>query len=201
VLNRVRSYRLQELYNFIQSAINIASATEDVDAQLSVVHSTRSSNFVTALANCFEAHYKDERNIRVLSRKRKSDRKEFSVNELLFDITVCKIEKTPARSIGYELTVITGALWEIESELEDGDYREALTDFNKLVLGNSENKLFIGSSRRDNQFLLKLLARSAAYCQGNVYTALVSHPRAWRITKPAIELWHYRDQKWNMIAP
>jgi hypothetical protein len=191
---------MQELYNFIQSALNTASAIEDVDAKLPIIHSTRSSNFVTALANQLENHYSDENFIRVLSRKRKPDRSEFSTNELLFDITVCKIEKTSARRVGYNLTIITGALWQIESELEDGDYREALTDFNKLVLGDSENKLFIGTSREDNKFLLELLAKPAAYCKGNVYTALVPHPRIWKTATPSTELWHYKDQKWDLVV-
>ena len=143
-----------DLTECIQKALLEASNAEEHETNTRIAHSTRSSNFVSAIAEYFKSYYSDE-NVRVLSRKRPSNKEEFSVNELLYDITVCTIGKTPAKRRGFYLTFITGAIWEIESELEDGDYREALTDFNKLVLGDSENKLFNGTTKSDNDFLIK----------------------------------------------
>jgi len=183
----------------IQKALSEVSTAEESGTDIRVIHNTRSSNFVSALAEHFKSHYNDD-NIRVLSRKRQSDKKEFSVNELLFDITVCKIGKTPAKQRGFNLTYITGAIWEIESELEDGDYREALADFNKLVLGNSINKLLIGATKADNEFLLKTLALPAANCGGNIYVALIPHPRSWKHSISPIQLWQFHGQEgWKEI--
>jgi len=184
----------------IQKALLEASNAEEHETNTRIAHSTRSSNFVSAIAEYFKSYYSDE-NIRVLSRKRPSNKEEFSVNELLYDITVCTIGKTPAKRKGFHLTFITGAIWEIESELEDGDYREALTDFNKLVLGDSENKLFIGTTKFDNDFLLKTLALPAAKCRGNIYVALISHPRSWKNSISSVQIWQYHTQEgWKKVA-
>jgi hypothetical protein len=116
----------------LQQALTTAAHTDDKGTTLGSIHRNRSTTFVEAVAAQLRIYY-DGDQLRVLSRNYPSNKKEFKVNELLFDITVCAIKETSSTKIGIDLFYIMEAIWQIESELEDGDYREALTDFNNLI--------------------------------------------------------------------
>jgi hypothetical protein len=104
---------------------------------------------VTCLAQALRDAHKDP-DIAVMSMNLFSDdgdsiekvRAQFGMQELLFDVVV--FEKGEVVATGGELLCfVRKGLWIVESELARNS-RQALYDFNKLVLGNATNKLFVG---------------------------------------------------------
>jgi hypothetical protein len=146
------------------------------------LHALRARKWVEALAENFREHYKKEENIRVFSKyykgKNDTQRKEFGLNELLFDISVCRINYTEAPKHHTKLPYIEKALWIVESEMAN-DARQLVLDFSKLVMGDAEYKLFVGSITNEDQKNLEIFKRIAVNCKGNVYLALVPHPGRW----------------------
>jgi len=183
--------KLALVKDIVDSSLTAVAAMDDKGWTKKEKHRNRSSTFVKEIADAFRNKYPDKDGYRVLSRACESDKKEFKVNELLFDITVCSVHSTSSKKRDIDLIYLGDVEWIIESELEDGNYREPLTDFNKFVLGNSKNKLFVGSTRNDNPFLLETLSKPAQYCNGDIFTAIVPHPRTWKITTPKADIYSY----------
>jgi hypothetical protein len=148
----------------------------------------RSRAFVEALHEALWVHYRAEPDVIrraepdviVMSRSCTSerDRKRMGMNELLHDITVCRI--APLRSVrrGVDLWCVREALWQVESELANNT-REGLYDFNKLILGAARYKLFIGRLITNNDEYFRLLREAASSCTGEVFAALIPHPQRW----------------------
>lgn len=180
-----------DIITIIKHAILAVVATDDRGEATRDIHYNRSHSFVENIASALRSHYDGNTSVRVFSRGCDINRAEFGINELLYDITVCSTAKIPSTRHGIDHTYITGSLWQIESEVEKGDYREGLLDFNKLVLGESENKLFIGSIRKDDRRMLEVLSKPAQHCKRNVYTALITHPSDWHNSPIIVKLWKY----------
>jgi hypothetical protein len=106
------------------------------------------------------------------------NRDKFSVNELLFDIVIVEYDTVNSEGSNKELTFVRRGIWAVESELANNK-REALFDFNKLVLSAAENKLFVGPRVHDEPDYLRVLGKAAQHCKGTVYIALIPHPREW----------------------
>lgn len=70
----------------------------------------------------------------------------------------------------------------VESEFARNS-RQALIDFNKLVLGSAHNKLFIGPQVSEVEPFVNVLKPAARACTGNVYIALIPHPAKWKGAK------------------
>jgi hypothetical protein len=180
----------------IRSALAAASESpEDANHSQGEKHRARSQRFVLRLAEHFRTLGKGDGSLRVLSRQCNS-LAEFGLNELLHDILVCKVEqdgpKQPVR--------ISRVHWQIESEF-DFRAREVVKDFNKLVLGSAENKLFVGSKTSNDTKRLELLRGIAACCTGNVFIALLPHPRDWHLPYAGQDpsFWHLNQQQWIRI--
>jgi len=84
-----------------------------------------------------------EPDVRVFCKWDDCNRGEFGLNELLYDVCVCRTETCLSARQGKTLRYVTKALWQVESEFARDSY-EAVKDFNKLVIGSAENKLFVG---------------------------------------------------------
>ncbi len=142
----------------------------------------RSRQWVNALAEEFEDRY-DEKLHRVFWQRNWGNREQFKLNELLFDLMVCSVSSVESlRSASKRLEFIDQCHWQVESEFERSDSRAVVIDMSKLVVGAAENKLFISAQRRNEQLeldLLRLCARIARRCSGNVYLAFVAHPAEW----------------------
>lgn len=179
----------------VRQALESAAAHPD-EASLSPgkINHARSQRFVANLATQFAVRMEANERIRVLARSRATNRAEFGLNELLHDILVCEVENLP----GSQYVRITKAHWQIESEFSRSAF-EAVRDFNKLVLGSAENKLFVGTATSRPQARLSLLAPIAAACTGNVFAALLPHPSNWHLPKEraTASFWAYRSGKWN----
>lgn len=81
------------------------------------------------------------------------------------------------------------------------DTGEAVADFNKLVLGSAQNKLFIGPQVHDPQSFLNVLIPAAKSCSGSVFAALVPHPDRWEENgEPGIALWQFSQNAWAVCG-
>ena len=134
------------------------------------------------------------------------ENKLFKRNELLHDITVCAIDEIPSlqrtKNNLVMLPVIRKVIWQVESEF-NGNTREIAIDFNKLILGSAENKLFICAERKNEKILLDdILKKLAIHCNGNVYLCLLAHPRNWNPNdnKPdTIKFWAFVGKEWQEV--
>ena len=163
-------------------------------SDLQRLHSARSQKFVESIATVLRKKYAFEDNYRVFSKYHADNRVEFNLNELLFDILVCEtnvLETDKKKHIRH----VSKGIWAIESELSNS-MNEVIWDFNKLILGASENKLFIGSVEHDSEGFLDSLNDLAKLCNSNTYLALVPPPKNWD-TKTTVRCWKYFNHKWN----
>jgi hypothetical protein len=163
----------------VRAALSVAAAKADAGKKTGDIHRARSKNFVEALADCLRAVHQADPGIAVLSKHFAQNRKRFGLNELLWDILVCRTAATRSAKGSKTLTYITKALLAVESEFAR-DSREALFDFNKLVLSGSDTKLFVGPRVADEMAFLNPLGQAAAHCGGVVVVALVPHPADWK---------------------
>lgn len=136
----------------------------------------RSISWVETLASEFRKVYRRENDFRVFS-KYHDQNKDFGMNELLYDISVCKTNYivSPQRK---RLSYIEKALWQVESEMAK-DTRQLVYDFNKLVIGDAENKLFIGPLTSHDDEIMEILKKIAMHCRGNVWVVMIPHPGEW----------------------
>ncbi len=148
------------------------------------LHQQRSSHWVQCLAAELRTLVKDEGDVRVFYRSDETNRADFGLNELLYDVCICRTAEHPSARGERALRYVTEALWLVESEFAR-DSSQAVKDFNKLVIGQSKNKLFIGPrlSPADEpgylNALLPVARASAANGATSVFVALVPHPGEW----------------------
>jgi len=180
----------QDLKQLLQEALHLAQSKPDSGDSVQKINQNRSQVWVKVLAEQFRNRYQGDPNIRVFSKHDYSNRKDFGLNELLYDIVVCRVGEVESSVHGKRLLFIRDVLWQVESEFAN-DSRKALIDFNKLVLGSAAHKLFIGSQVRkgtENAFL-SVLQPAAKSCTGNVYVSLIPHPSRWIDTDNDVHLW------------
>ena len=188
---------MDDIVALVQAAL--ASATEaeipsDTPAHL---HRERSRLWVEALAQQFRDHYANDPQVRVFSKHYGGNRADFLLNELLYDISVCRVDTVPSAVHKKDLLYIRHVFWQVESEFAK-DSRKALVDFNKLVLGAARNKLFVGPQVHDNPSFMEVLRAAAASCSGRVFLALLPHPSGWRSDNAGeVRLWHFADGRWQ----
>jgi hypothetical protein len=155
---------------------------------------------VEALADQFRAQYKPQATVRVLSKHFGLYREEFGLNELLFDVLVCDTSSVHSARDSVSLTFVTRALWAVESEFAR-DTRQAIFDFNKLVLAAADSKLFVGPLVRDETAFLAPLLAPAARCSGDVFAALVPHPSEWPLTGSYAHVYRLQGSGWQAVDP
>ena len=153
-------------------------------------NNAKAANWVDCLARGFQSQYQAA-NQRVFWRKNPSNQKEFSLNELLFDIAVCEVQWVPSVAKRTQLPFVAKCYWQVESELNDKNSREITKDFSKLVMGKSDSKLFISSfSDPRRERTKELCAKIARYCRGNLYLCFIPHPRDWgKNSNPEVLRW------------
>jgi len=181
-------------------ALDTAMDMKDEGDSTSSKHRNRSKNFVDALDERLRIQYQASMpSCRVLSKHNEKNRAEFGLNELLFDVLVCDTATTTSYRGSAELTYVTKAIWAIESELAR-DSRQALFDFNKLVIAASDYKLFICSQaidgNDDEEFLSPLLS-PALHCSGSVFVAFIPHPSGWETVERSVRLYKLSDGFWR----
>lgn len=156
----------------------------------------RSKEFVEQLAANLRSYYKDNKYV-TFSKHYSKNRKKFGLNELLYDILVCEIASIQSPN-NKELSYITKSIWQVESEFAKNT-REAIYDFNKLVIGSSENKLFIGPIVNNINSFLNIFIDIAEKCNSQTYVALVSPPSDWNNNDLIIMVFKYFNKFWQEI--
>lgn len=169
------------------------------------LHQRRSGEWVRCLAHELTTLVKDEGDVRVLYRNNEANREDFGLNELLYDVCICRTNQHPSARGGRSLRYVAEALWLVESEFARDSF-QAVKDFNKLVIGYAANKLFIGprlGATDEPAYLAALLPVARASADNgasSVYTALVPHPGEW--AKPDVAdvvLHRYARTGWETL--
>ncbi len=127
----------EKLKNLILRSFQKAKKAQDSDLTSQDLHRKRSQEWVKVLAENFRKCYSNQDNkVKVFSKDFGEHRAEFKVNELLYDIAVCRTGETPSAQKGTPLAYIKEALWVVESEMAKNSH-EAIIDFSKLVMGSA----------------------------------------------------------------
>lgn len=182
---------------YVRSALIEAAGEHDEGFSEGQINRNRSRNFIATLARMLRDHTRNP-DIWVFSRDCATHRFEFGLNELLYDILVCEVGSTTSPRHSKALTFVRRALWQIESEFA-ADAREAIFDFNKLVLGAAPNKLFIGPKTDNDEAFLESLFPAARSCCGAVYAALVPRPADWPKQPLEVTFWRANSERWARV--
>ncbi len=183
-----------------KSSFKEAKKAQDSDLTPQDLHKKRSQEWVKVLAQNFRKYYSNKDDaVSVFSKDFGEHRTEFKVNELLYDIAVCRVGKTPSAQKGTPLTYIQEALWVVESEMVK-DSHEAIIDFSKLVMGSARNKLFIGPKVNNQGNFNKVLLAPAGHCCGSVYLAIIPHPEDWDKRDDEPEVFIFSGGSWKKVS-
>ena len=185
--------------SIVAGAFERARAAKVKASERGALHAERASAWVEALCEQFRRCFQDEPDVRVFSKHYYGNRADFGLNELLYDIAVCRVGTVTSSANKRTLLYVREALWQVESEFAR-DGRQAVKDFNKLVLGSAANKLFVGPQVHDCQRFLDVIAPAAKCCTGNVYAALVPHPDSWDSNPPKSPAWRFEEGGWISIG-
>jgi len=181
---------------WIRSALAIANSGPHLQGPLGVVHRDRSRRFVEAMGKIARDNAESDSE-RVLTKHYAENRQEFGLNELLFDVLYCDTATTPAAEAGVMLRYITRGKWAVESEFSR-DSREALFDFNKLILADTEAKLFVGSLTSNWKDFLRPFAAAARHVKGQLFLALIPHPSEWKSKENQdLKIFRWSDGDWR----
>jgi len=183
----------QDVKQLLQEALQQAQSGPDTGETTQKINLNRSQSWVKALAEQFKKRYEGDTDIRIFTKSDYSNRRDFGLNELLYDILVCRVGEVESSLHKKNLCFIKEVLWQVESEFAHNT-RSSLVDFNKLVLGSGKNKLFVASQVKngtENSFL-KVLKPAAQYCTGDVYVGMIPHPSNWVDTDNEIHLWVFK---------
>src|SRR5262245_13437106 len=152
-------------------------------------HSKRSQAWVQCLGKQLKTIVQGK-NIVVFCKADSTNREKFGLNEMLYDVSICETDECTAPG-GKTLRFITQAIWQVESEFAP-NAREAVKDFNKLVIGCADYKLFIGpqvSAKKLKGYLAALLPVACCCGPSKVYLAMVPHPGKWNGRAGQIAMW------------
>ena len=186
---------ISALRSMIEAGLRAARTVPTGSTSAMLEHRARSRAWIEALASAFQQTHAAEPDVRVFYQSNPANRRDFGLNELLHDITVARQGTVLVPRHNKPLSYIREVLWQIESELAR-DGREALFDFNKLVLGAARHKLFVAPDvHRPDAFLRTLLAPAKA-CMGRVFLSIVPHPDRWEEPAVAVRLWQLDGDRW-----
>lgn len=187
------------LATLLKNASALACAkSESSPSPARLLNRARSIAWVESVAQCFRDVFSADPHVRVFSKYCEDNRKSFGLNELLYDVAVCRVDQCAAYG-GKTICFVKEALWQVESEFA-ADSQQAIFDFNKLVMGAAINKVFLGPLVTNPERFLDVLLPAARCCTGNVYAALLAHPKDWCNNISAPEVWHLEENSWKKIS-
>ena len=130
------------------------------------------------------------------------EQKKLGLSEFLHDICIARTHTVCAPKHKKDLRIVTKVLWQVESEFSSNS-REAVKDFNKLIAGSAENKLFVGpykgrssqanqAAEAHRETLAKIL-RIAGLPKGDRWLlGQIPHPDIWEPTEDhPITCWEF----------
>lgn len=160
-----------------------------------ILNSIRSKAWVKYLAESFRDEY-DKIGYRVFSADYVGNKKDFKLNELLFDISVVGVRTICSASKNKQLVYVECMEWAIESEFQKNNSRASIIDFSKLVMARSKNKLLVlPQSARIKQWALAKLNGAVSFNDANYYLAFVPHPDCWD-ENMSVELYFHDGGNW-----
>lgn len=194
----------------------ISDSKTRTQSELSDLHSARSSAWVKQLAHALANHESNreqtegKHEIRPFYRGYSKESQIFGLTEFLHDICIARIGTVPANIHDTRLDIVKSVLWQVESEFSSNS-REAVMDFNKLVAGSGENKLFIGpylgnstqarsaaSGYRD--VLRSVLLDVDIARDENWYLGIVPHPKLWEDdVAEGVKCWRFDRDEGNWM--
>ena len=121
----------QDVKQLLQEALQRAQLKPDKGEIVRAINKNRSQYWVEALAEQFKKSYEGDSEIRIFTKSDDSNQKDFGLNELLYDILVCRVGEVESSIHKKKLCFIKEVLWQVESEFAHNT-RNALIDFNKL---------------------------------------------------------------------
>jgi len=184
-------------FRLLTRAFEEAQGKGDAGDSDGEIHRNRSRNLVDSLARGFQGYYrKIVPGVQVFWSGNDTHQSEFNLKELLFDIAVCEVDETPSATGRALLPYVKSTLWIVESEFER-DSRSAIVDMSKLVMGRSENALFIAPTVGPKQGYLDMLAKVAVRCDCNLYLALIGHPSTWKSSPSIPEEYVWATNEWR----
>jgi len=183
----------QDIKQLLQEALQQAQSRPDTGETTQKINLNRSQSWVKALAEQLNRRYEGDTDIRIFTKSDYSNRRDFGLNELLYDILVCRVGEVESSVHKKKLCFIKEVLWQVESEFAHNT-RSTLVDFNKLVLGSGKNKLFIAAQVKKGMesSFLKVLQPAARYCIGDVYVGMIPHPASWGDIENTVHLWVFK---------
>ena len=186
----------------ILSAWKEAHQTVVEESEWGKTNILRSQKWIDSLAQRFKEHYAGE-HCCVFWRDNDENRNQFGLNELLFDIAVCRISATKSlQAKAQDLSFVAQCHWQIESEFSKANTRDIVVDMSKLVMGSAENKLIVAARRGDGEAaILEQCSEIAACCSGRVYFCFVSHPENWGDDPESPTLHEWIAGGWAAVAP
>jgi hypothetical protein len=161
------------------------------------LHRLRSRAWVNALAEQLQKRYQGERDVCVFWKDNWDLRPEFGLNELLYDVAVCRTKETEPAVSPTRVKYVSEALWAVESEMAR-DTRKALHDFSKLVMSSALHKLFCAPlvGKLVHEKYLSALAEAATSCSGQVFLCQIPHPSAWDDPRQQLRVFAWQDSNW-----
>lgn len=168
----MQSDKLREMLQ--RAFCNAVTGCGEIGGNDGVVHRKRSAKWVECLTSEFEQVYPDG-DYHVFARHKP---KWGNQSELLFDIHVCTISSAMSMKNKKLVAFTSKSIWAVESEFRNLT-REWASDFQKLVASSADYKLFIGSLYEPVENQLKFFSDIAQHCTGEVFVALLPHPREW----------------------
>lgn len=183
-----------DIKKIIENSFKKAKDKEENKPSHKNQNKTRSETWVKTLSEMLRKNYGND----VTAFNRSIENEEFGLNELLHDICICNTGTVKSQMHNKDLTYISDVHWQVESEFSN-DSRSALIDFNKLVLGSAENKLFVGPIVDKKEDFIKVFEKPASACTGNIYIALIPHPRDWCKDQYSIYVWKYKNDQWEIV--
>lgn len=207
---------LRRAYSDVREpAINDSKA--HAQSELSKIHSARSSAWVERLAHALadnesggeQTEGKSE--VRPFYRGYSIETQDFGLTEFLHDICIARIGTVPANIHDARLDTVKSVLWQVESEFSS-DGREAVKDFNKLVAGSGENKLFVGpylgnstqarsAASGYREVLRSVLIDVDIRRDENWYLGIVPHPSRWKCDDAEkVKCWRFVRDEGNWIG-
>ena len=117
------------------------------------------------------------------------EQKELGLSEFLHDICIARTDTVCAPRHRKDLRVVSKVLWQVESEFSSNS-REGVKDFNKLIAGNAENKLFVGPYKGESpqanqaaqeyrETLAEILRRAGLPKGDKWFLGQIPHPDIW----------------------
>ena len=193
---------------------------EHADEDPRSCHSALSKAWIKALAAALHGHEgaqcadEERKWVKVFHRENSEQRHDFLLNEFLHDICVARTGVARVPRHDTDVPVVKRVLWQVESEF-DSNTRETAKDFNKLIAGRADRKLFVGPYK-GNTWQAQAAARSyrnvlrdirAAADQGREeewYLGIVPHPEQWKCDEShAVRCWHFEfaSSEANWVRP